>query len=44
MNFDLVALPELKRLDDGGRKTNGQAVSPSGDQHAILKILPKSLI
>jgi hypothetical protein len=34
MDFDLVALLELKRFDHSGRKANGETVSPFGDLHA----------
>jgi hypothetical protein len=32
---DLVALPEARRLDHGGERTSGQAVSPFADLHMI---------
>jgi hypothetical protein len=34
MDFDLIAFPEFKRLDHGGGKADGKAVSPFGDLHA----------
>src|SRR5262249_47141573 len=33
MNFDLVAVFELQRLDNGTGKTNGKAVSPLRNPH-----------
>jgi hypothetical protein len=34
MDFDLIAFPELKRLDYGGGKADSETVSPFGDLHA----------
>jgi hypothetical protein len=38
MDFNLVAFSKFKRLHHGGRKTNGQAVSPLGDLHDHSRI------
>ena len=34
MDFDLIAFPELERLDDCGGKADSETVSPFGDLHA----------
>jgi hypothetical protein len=46
VDFDLVALPELKRFDHSGRKADGETVSPFGDLHATrpLDIRQKACI
>src|SRR5262245_61873189 len=36
MNLDLVPLLQLQRRDNRGGKTNGKAVAPFRDLHAIL--------
>jgi hypothetical protein len=33
MNFNIIALAQLQRLDDSGRQTNRQAVSPFCNLH-----------
>jgi hypothetical protein len=36
MDFDLVAFPKFKGLNNSGRKADGEAIAPFGDLHAIL--------
>jgi hypothetical protein len=33
MDFNFLALPQFERLNNGGGKPNGQAITPFGDLH-----------
>jgi hypothetical protein len=38
VNLDLIPFLEFKRLDNGGRKTDGETVAPFGDLHMAISL------